>query len=223
MIYNANREFILLDEFIKNQEEEKLRHKVILIEYLSISLNIACALVTSVLAYSDKSIIALAIAIDTLLDVVAAVVVIWRFRRAEQLESLKRNNMALISMSLLFFLSSLLIEFQSVKNLILKDKPLVSLNFIVLSLTQSVVFSLLSVCKFALAQKLVITNNSTLVSDGINSLLTSLSSLSMAISMSLYFIDERIWYFDSIFGFLIGICIFFYGCHLFISVLIFRY
>ena len=224
MFYRSNSDFIQLEHFLKSVEEESIRHKVLIVEYLSIILNVISFFITGGLAIDDNSITALAVAIDSLLDILATVAVIWRFKRAESdlNDSKKRNKTALVFISILFFISAFLIEVESVKTLLFKERPIVSLNFIVLSLIQSAVFSFVSIYKFSLAQKLIYTSNATLISDGINSLITSLCSLSMAISMSLFMIDKNIWYFDGLFGFVIGICILFYGCHLLFSIIFFR-
>ena len=73
-----------------------------------------------------------------------------------------------------------------------------------------------------LAGQLIYISNVTLIADGINTLISSLMCLSMAFSMSLFYLNEKIWYFDGIFGFIIGISTFTYGCHLLFSFICFR-
>jgi len=164
--HSSEHELKQFGDFLKSVEEESIRHRVLVIECVSIVLNIACVTLTSLLAYNDNSTAALALAVDASLDILATIAVIWRFRRSESefTDANKRNRIALFAMSVLFFVSAFAIEIQSLNTLILEDKPIVSFNYIVLSIAQSIVFSLLAIYKFKLAQKLVYASNSTLIS-----------------------------------------------------------
>ena len=103
---------------------------------------------------------------------------------------------------------------QSIKSYIYGEKPSMSSMFIAVAIFQSILFSLLAIIKFLLAQKTKF--NKVIISDGINCIVASFSNLSMAISMALY-ITFDIWYFDSLFGFSIGVIVFIYGAHLLLS------
>lgn len=158
---------------------------------------------------------ALAVSFDSFLDIIAHVVVLWRYHRPQTLNSHTRDIRASIFMALIFFLSSMLIEFESIRNLVLRLKPMPSYFLIVVCVLQSMAFNALSIYSFVLAQR--IKKNSTLISSGVNSLMSGLSNLSMAISMCLLILYPRIWYFDSIFGLICGIMVFIYACQLFVT------
>lgn len=157
---------------------------------------------------------ALAVSIDSFLDIIAHSIVLWRYNRPQSLNSRSRDIRASILLALLFFVSSLLIEFESIRNLILRLKPTPTFFLVATCLFQSVAFNALSVYTFILAQR--IKKNSTLISSGVNSLMSGLSNLSLGVSMGLLMLYPRVWYFDSIFGLICGIMVFIYACQLFV-------
>ena len=212
----VRNDFLEFNQFIKNIREESVNRKIVIIEYVSIILTAGCFFLTAYLAYDDNSITALAICIDSFLDVLAYIICIWRYHKVTDKQKDRAKDIkASIFLAVLFLASSFWVEVESIKSYLDEEKPLKSFSFIAIALFQSAVFSILSIIKFYLAQK--ITLNSVIISDGINSIVASLSNLSMAISMSMYMLDNEIWYLDSIFGFFIGILVFIYGTQLLMS------
>lgn len=216
---NSKNDFIEIDQFMQNIQEESVHRKIIYVEYLSIFLTISCFILTTFLAYDDNSMTAMAIAVDTFLDVLAYIICIWRYQKSSQSKNSKENvqykdQVASITLALIFIFSAFWVEVLSVKSYLAAERPVRSYIFITVAIFQSLVFSILAIIKFLLAQKL--SNSAVIVSDGINSLICSLSNLSMAISMITY-ITLDIWYFDSIFGFLVGVLVFIYGTQLLMS------
>ncbi len=229
-------DFLEFNQFVRNIEEEAVNRKIVIVEYISIFLTLACFVLTAILAYDDKSVTgntfiyltsksslytywiflkltALAISIDSFLDILAYVVCIWRYHQTnDSKRSKNKDKIASIILALLFLASSIWVEIESVKSFLEEEKPLKSFVFIGIAIFQSILFSILSIIKFLLAQKLV--NNVVIISDGVNSIIASLSNLSMAISMIFFIANNNIWYLDSIFGFIIGILVFIYGTQL---------
>lgn len=158
------------------------------------------------------SVAALAVAIDSFLDIIAHAIVLWRYYFPQSFNSHKRDIHASILLALIFFVSSLLIEVESIRNLILRLKPMPSYFLIVVCLLQSLAFNALAIYTFILSHR--IKKNSTLISSGINSLVSGLSNLSLAVSMCLLILYPKIWYFDSIFGLISGMVVFIYACQL---------
>jgi divalent metal cation (Fe/Co/Zn/Cd) transporter len=195
--------------FLQKMQEQSTRYRIILVEAVSIALTVVCALLTGYLALVDYSTAALAIAVDSFIDILAYSVIIWRYMRSEQIISDKRDSRANLVLAVLFVFSAVCIEFEALKNLISEQKPVPSGLFILASVLESVTFSLLSITKFIIAQKLI--SNSALTTSAINCLICSFSYLSMAMSMSIYVLFPSIWYLDSLFGFCIGILVLGYG------------
>jgi divalent metal cation (Fe/Co/Zn/Cd) transporter len=199
--------------FMIKMQEQSARQRIIFVETVSIGLTVVCALLTSYLALVDYSMTAWAIAVDSFIDVVAYSVIIWRYMRSSEINSETRDTRASLVLGMLFILSAVVIEFESVQNLLLITKPVPSGLFILASVLESVTFSLLSIIKFMIAQQLL-TSKQALTTSGINSLICSFSYLSMAIGMSVYVLFNEIWWLDSLFGFCIGVLVFGYGVSL---------
>ncbi|CAF0767447.1 unnamed protein product [Brachionus calyciflorus] len=205
-------EYEEFENFLKFSRDEQIRKKVVIIEYVSIFFTIVCFLTSAYLAYEDYSMTALAVSSDSLLDILVHLTVLWRYFNPSNLNVIKMDAYASIVLSILFFMSSLCIEFESIRNLVYGQKPVPSLEFITISIIQSIIFSLLSIYKFCLAQDF--SQNKSLISSGIDSLITGLSNFSMALSMGIFVMNKNIWYLDSSFGIIIGFLVFIYGLHL---------
>ena len=190
-------------------------NRLFLIEYVSICFTVTSFIIYAILAYEDESVSAFAFSTDSFLDVLAYMVVIWRFSRTDEFQSGNRDRIALLVLSAVFLVSSVGVVYESVHNLIHQIKPIPSFPFVLIGVVECIVFSLLALIKFSIAHKL--NNNKTVISDGVNSLIAAFSSLSMTIGMTAYVIDSNIWYLDAIFGFIMGSFVFFYGLKLFIS------
>jgi divalent metal cation (Fe/Co/Zn/Cd) transporter len=213
---NSNFEFSQFNSFSKQIEEESARRNIVYVEYFSIFITIVCSVISAYLAFEDFSTSALAVATDSILDILAYLTVIWRYFSLSELNSRKREKIALFIFSAMFFLSSFGIQYIAVRTLISKQKPIASRFFIFVSVVQSILFSLISLIKFSLSEKIIL--NQAIVSSAINSLIASIENLSMAVSMSVYVLNPVIWYLDSFFGFSMGVLVFFYGISLFTKV-----
>jgi hypothetical protein len=159
----SSNEIQEFNRFLNNIEENSIRSKIIYIELLSILFTIICCIISGILAYDEKSQSALAISIDSFIDILFYVIVIWRY--FEQIDcNRKLDRLVLIWLSILFLVSSLLIEFESVSSILVLKKPIASKSFIIISIIQSIVFSLFSILKFYFAKNFI--NNQVLISSG---------------------------------------------------------
>lgn len=147
-------DFIEFNQFIKNIREESVNRKIVIVEYISIILTAGCFFLTAYLAYDDNSITALAICIDSFLDVLAYIICIWRYHKVTDKQKDRAKDIkASIFLAVLFLASSFWVEVESIKSYLDEEKPLKSFSFIAIALFQSAVFSILSIIKFYLAQK----------------------------------------------------------------------
>ncbi len=195
------------------------RKRLIYIEYISIVVTLSSFIIYTVLAFEDVSVSAFAFATDSFLDVVAYIVVIWRFAKTGDSHSDKKDRVSLISLGIVFVVSSVVIEYESIHNLVFKIEPVASVTFVVIGFVECFLFSTITIAKFMIANKMG--NNMTILADAINSLLAVISLLSMSIGMILYENDDSIWYLDAVFGFLIGAFVFVYGSKLLVQNTIF--
>lgn len=212
-----DNDVINYENYLKLVQENLYTRRLVHIEYASIIATVISFIVLAILAYEDDSVSAFAFATDSFLDILAYMVVIWRFTSVSnrKLKSSTKDRVALLCLGFFFVLSSIGVEYESLHNLIFKIKPIPSFLFIIIGFFETLLFGLLSILKFLLAKR--IKNNKTVISDGINSLIASASALSMTIGMSSFVINRNIWYLDAIFGFFMGLCVFIYGFKLIVS------
>ena len=194
-----------------NSTQEKLySRRLIQLEYASIVLTSASFIIFAILAYEDESVSAFAFAIDSFLDVLSYIIMIWRFGGdSNDVNSYKKDRLALISLGFVFFLSSFGVEYESISNLVTSVKPRQSNTFIVLGIVETILFSIMAILKFIISTK--VQANKTIISDGINSLIAAFSALSMAVSMAIYMNNNNIWYLDGVFGIAMGLFVLIYG------------
>ena len=197
------------------ENKEKLySRRLIQLEYASIILTSASFIIFSILAYEDESVSAFAFAIDSFLDVLSYIIMIWRFGgdSSDALSSHKKDRLALISLGFVFFLSSIGVEYESISNLVSSVKPRQSNTFIILGAVESILFSVMAILKFIISTK--VKANKTIISDGINSLIAGFGALSMTVSMTIYTNNSNIWYLDGVFGIAMGLFVLIYGLKL---------
>lgn len=161
--YKSSNELNEFDQYLNRIKENSTRTKIIYIEFLSIFVTIMCCIISGILAYEDHSQSALAISIDSFIDILFYTIVIWRYFKQIDSNS-NKDRFALIWLSIIFFISSFLIEFESVSSILHIRKPISSKSFILISIIQSIVFSLFSILKFYLARNFM--NNQVLISSG---------------------------------------------------------
>ena len=209
-------EKIDFDCFLSQIKEESIRKKIILIELFSVLFTLISCSLSGYFWIMSGSITALAISADSFLDILAYLTIIWRYFKPRDINSIHRDRIAQLFFSIIFLVTAICIEFESVKNLFLKIKPKPDIFFILISILQSLIFSIISIIKFLLCQRLKI--NSCLYSSGVNSLMAAFGLFSIALSMSVFIYEPNIWYLDSVFGFSMGIVIFIYATSIFIAV-----
>ena len=195
--------------------DDSIRKTVLWIESISIVFTLFTSFVTAFLAYEHNSMAATGVSVDGFLDIVAYSTILWQFSNEHEFKSSKKDIKAKIILAFLFFISASWVEYGSISNFINEHKPLPSHYFIILSIIQSITFSIISIVKFIVCQKLAF--NTSMLSSGINSLIAGLGNLSMTLSMSIYLYYPSVWYLDSVFGCIMGFIIFIYASELFIS------
>jgi divalent metal cation (Fe/Co/Zn/Cd) transporter len=205
-----------IEEQKESLDEEKINKKIIFIEYVSILVITLCLIVSTFLAFEEKSASATGLAVDSLLDILSFLIILWRYLGDKE-KSEKREKNALFVLGFLFLVSSAIVLFNSIYNLVLRVKLESSIFFIFINIIQGLIFLGIGGYKYYLSKKTRLGHS--LLSDSINSSISAFDCISMSISMSIYISDRNIWYFDSIFGIIMGIFIFFYGCHLFYQTL----
>ena len=193
-------------------EENFYTRRLILLEYVSIALTSISFVVFAVLSYEDTSVSAFAFSVDSFLDVLTYIIMIWRFSSENDVHAINKDRPALIGIGFVFLFSALAVEYESVKNLVSMTKPIQSMLFVELGIVETILFAVLAILKFLISTK--IEANKTIISDGINSLIAAFAAFSMTIGMTIFVVSPEIWYLDAVFGFFMGLFVFVYGCKL---------
>jgi hypothetical protein len=195
---------------------EAVARKIVIIEYISIVAVTVCLVVSVILATQERSASALALAIDSCLDILSYVVIVWRFSGSEK-SSYSKERHSLIVLGALFIISGVVVEYESIRNYVSVVKPRPSRGFILINLAQGSVFTLIGIYKLKLSTLTPLANS--LLSDGVNSIISALDCFSMSFSMTVFIMSDRhVWYLDAAFGIIMGLFIVAYGCYLFFQV-----
>jgi len=146
---------------------------------------------------------------DSALDILSFITILLLFKSSF---SKKNEIKALVVLALLFFISSILVEYDSITSIVYKIKLVKSDTYIWTSFIMGIVFFVLTIYKIFLAKKL--NYNSTLLIDIFNTTITFIDCFAMGIGMILYESYPNLWAFDAICGLITGFFIFVYALNI---------
>ena len=196
-------------EFQKTNSDESLtRHALITLNIISIVVSTVCGSITFFLAVEDQSVSALGFAVDTILDVAAFSIIIWRFTAVDN-EQVQREVNALRILALLFLISGLAVFIDSILDLRNQTHPIHNEYLVTAVAVQTLIFLCLAMSKYLVAKRLDVI---TAYSDAFNTFISSLMALSVATSITIYNIYDNVWYLDPLIGMFFSILMMVYGC-----------
>ena len=191
---------------LSTEEETNTRHALITLNIISIVVSSVCGLITFFLAVEEQSASALGFAVDTILDVLAFLTIIWRFTSTE--DQVNREIHVLRILAVLFFVSGFGVFIDSVVDIRHKIHPIPNHYLTIAVVIQTMIFFCLSFGKYTVAKKLDVISA---YSDAFNTLISALMALSVAISVTIYNSNPSVWYFDPMVGMVISVTIMVYG------------
>lgn len=145
---------------------EKLVRRAFLLEYFTVAWMVVEAVVAVASGVIAHSIALVAFGLDSVIELFAALVVIWQLRGlAEEQETKERVALQLIAVT--FFLLAAYVTAEAVYDLARSARPEVSIAGIALATAALVVMPLLSIAKRRLGRQL---DNAALVADGTESM-----------------------------------------------------
>ncbi|CAF2525770.1 unnamed protein product [Rotaria sp. Silwood2] len=198
--------FVSPDKTLSIEDETTTRHALITLNIISIFVSTVCGLITFFLAVEEQSVSALGFAVDTILDVLAFLTIIWRFTSSD--EQAKRENYVLKILAILFFISGFGVFIDSVLDIRNQIHPIPNHYLAVAVTIQTFIFFCLAFGKYTVAKKL---NVISAYSDAFNTFISGLMALSVVISIKIYYSNQNIWYIDPIMGMFISTIIMVYG------------
>ncbi|GFX87950.1 transmembrane protein 163 [Trichonephila clavipes] len=155
-------------------------------------------------AFTDSS-AGYAFALDCLLDVIAATLVIWRFYGTASTYSDFKENVACICLGILFCLSSIGITSKSVHDLVIHHVPQQLMYVFILAAVGGIMNSVLGCVKYMLGKKM---NSQSLILEAINTSLSAVLAMMLAISDILYFYHPSAWTIDPITSLVVALILF---------------
>lgn len=188
------------------EEETTTRHALITLNIISIVVSSVCGLITFFLAVEEQSASALGFAVDTILDVLAFITIIWRFTSTT--DQAKREIYVLRILSVLFFVSGFGVFIDSVVDIRHRIHPIPNHYLVIAVAIQTIIFFCLAFGKYTIAKKL---NVISAYSDAFNTFISGSMALSVVVSVTIYNSNQNVWYLDPIIGMVISITIMIYG------------
>ena len=198
--------FIPTNTSLLTKEKTTVSHTLIILNIISIVVSTVCGSITFFLAVEDQSASALGFAIDTILDVLSFLTIIWRFTNIN--DPVKREIYVLRILAALFFISGFGVFIDSIIDIRHEIHPIHNHYLFIAVVIQTFIFFCLALGKLRVAKEL---NVISAYSDAFNTLISGLMALSVASSIKIYNSNPNIWYFDSVVGMIISITIMVYG------------
>jgi len=198
--------FVPTNTSLSIEEETTTRHALITLNIISIVVSTVCGIITFFLAVEEQSASALGFAVDTILDVLAFLTIIWRFTSTD--DQIKKEIYVLRILAILFFASGFGVFIDSAVDIRHKIHPIPNHYLVVAVAIQTLVFFCLAFGKYTVAKKL---NVISAYSDAFNTFISASMALSVGISITIYNSNQSVWYFDPMVGMVISITIMVYG------------
>ncbi|GIY14410.1 transmembrane protein 163 [Caerostris darwini] len=148
------------------------------------------------------------LSLDCLLDVIAATLVIWRFYGSASTYSDFKENVACICLGILFCLSSIAIVSKSAHDLVSHHVPQQLVYVFILAAVGGVMNSVLGCVKYMLGKKM---NSQSLILEAINTSLSAVLAMMLAVSDILYFYHPSAWTIDPITSLVVAVILFLGG------------
>ena len=199
--------FLPKNSSLSTEEETTTRHALITLNIISIVVSSVCGLITFFLAVEEQSASALGFAVDTILDVLAFITIIWRFTSTD--DQINREIYVLRILAVLFFISGFGVFIDSAVDIRHRIHPIPNHYLTIAVVIQTMIFFCLAFGKYTVAKKLDVISA---YSDAFNTLISALMALSVAISVTIYNSNQSVWYFDPMVGMVISVTIMTYGC-----------
>lgn len=166
---------------LRLEQQEADRRQAIRLEYFTVAWNVIEAGVAIVAGVLAASIALVGFGLDSVIETVAAVALLWRLRQRGEWEAAAESR-ALRIVGATFFLLAAYVTYESVRDLWLREQPEKSLVGMVLAGVSLVVMPVLGTAKRRLARRM---NSRALAADGMETLLCAYLSFALLLGLSL--------------------------------------
>ncbi|XP_055951889.1 transmembrane protein 163-like isoform X2 [Argiope bruennichi] len=198
---------VTLKEMSMQMADEDERHRMyaLLTCIITVVFDIFLGIAAFVCAAVTDSSAGYAFALDCLLDVLAATLVVWRFYGSTSTHSDFKENVACICLGILFCLSSVGIIAKSAHDLAIHHIPQQLMYVFILAGVGGVMNSVLGCAKYMLGKKM---KSQSLILEAINTSLSAVLAMMLAVSDILYFYHPSAWTIDPITSIVVAVILF---------------
>ncbi len=186
---------------------EKLYKKGLFLEYFTVGYNVAEAVVSVVFGYIANSIALIGFGLDSVVESLSGMVLIWRLRQHGKISERKEEEVekkATKFVAITFFVLGFYVLFQSVKKLIIKEIPDPSLPGIIIAIASMGIMPFLSRQKFNVGKQI---QSQALVSDSKETLACFFLSVALLLGLGSNYV-MGFWQADPIVGMIIVVFLF---------------
>lgn len=205
----SNEKAILIDKEhkVSTNTAIRLRYAAIVISWLSVIISLILGTLAIVFAALNESQSLFSFGLDSMLDCVSSLIILWRFHGKDIYSKIKELR-ACIMIGALFLLSGVLLAVRCILALVSLDR-LHKPNFaLILSSVNGFCCFILGSSKVYLGHKL---ESRALITDSIITFVGAVMSLFALLFSVVYEHTQRFWYLDDSFGIVCSIFLFCYG------------
>jgi divalent metal cation (Fe/Co/Zn/Cd) transporter len=160
-----------------------LRRKALRLEYTLISYNVLEGVIAVSTGWAAGSVALVGFGLDSAIEVMAAVILVWRLRQPGSLEEeSERERKALLGVGITFFVLSAYVLWQSAQSLLRREAPESSWIGILLAIASLIVMPLLGLAKRKIARAM---GSRALEADALETFICAYLSLTLLLGLGL--------------------------------------
>ena len=185
-----------------NDEADSLHSKALRLSYFTVGYNIVECIVSIIAGFIAGSTALLGFGSDSLVESLSGTIMIWRFRKHGTISKEKEYEIekkATFFVGITFFIFGIYILFESIRKLILIEKPEPSIVGIIIAIASIIVMPILFYVKYKTGKSI---GSKSLIADSKQTLACVFMSVSLLIGLSLNYL-WGFWQADSIVGLII--------------------
>ena len=185
-----------------NDEADSLHSKALRLSYFTVGYNIVECIVSIIAGFIAGSTALLGFGSDSLVESLSGTIMIWRFRKHGTISKEKEDEIekkAAFFVGITFFIFGIYILFESIRKLIVIEKPEPSIVGIIIAIASIIVMPILFYVKYKTGKSI---GSKSLIADSKQTLACVFMSVSLLIGLSLNYL-WGFWQADPIVGLII--------------------
>ena len=190
-----------------DEKTDELHSKALKLSYFTVGYNIIECVLSIITGYIAGSTALLGFGSDSLVESLSGIIMIWRFRKHKNIsleEEDKIEKKAVFLIGITFFIFGIYILFESLRKLIIQEKPEPSLIGIIIAIASIFVMPILFLSKYKIGKSI---SSKSLIADSKQTLACLFLSFSLLIGLGLNYL-WGLWQADPIVGLIIVAFIF---------------